>query len=228
MQSDCNRPLIQESGPLVMDSDVMKNNVRTIIITAYLPTVSASAVGAYSQKLEALAIVKIKNDPRIQLWIDINTEVSKWIHQGEHNILMGGWNSKASEVNTWKGTQGIANLICNLQGFSDALITYQQSKYSPINGIYCSAPIAENRGEWLSFGRLVGYHRALWIDINENSLLGFRKHDIVPPMDRNLCLEDTRTVIKCNHTLRARFVKRGIYQKIHYIHNRSIYLPQHI
>ena len=36
-----------------------KNNVRTIIITAYYPTVSASAGVAYSQHLEALVITKI-------------------------------------------------------------------------------------------------------------------------------------------------------------------------
>ena len=49
-----------------------KNNIRTIIITTYLPTASASAGGEYSQQIEALEIMKIKNDPRTQFWIDLN------------------------------------------------------------------------------------------------------------------------------------------------------------
>ena len=49
-----------------------KNNIITRIITAYCPTVRASPGGAYSQQLEALAIMKIKNVPRTQFWIDLN------------------------------------------------------------------------------------------------------------------------------------------------------------
>ena len=45
-------------------------------ITSYCPTVSARAGGAYSQKLEAVTIMKIKNDTRTQFWIDFNTEIS--------------------------------------------------------------------------------------------------------------------------------------------------------
>ena len=67
----------------------VKNNVRTRIITTYCPLLSASAGGAYSQQLEALSIMVIQNDPRTQFWIDLNTEIYKWIHQGEKIILMG-------------------------------------------------------------------------------------------------------------------------------------------
>ena len=77
-----------------------KNNVRTIIITPYCPTVSDSSGGAYIQQLEALTIMKTRNYPRTQLWIDLNTEISKWIHQGGKIILMGDLNSEELEVNT--------------------------------------------------------------------------------------------------------------------------------
>ena len=83
-----------------MDDAARKNNVRTRIINTYWPTVRASSGVSYSQQLEALTIMIIQNDSKIQLWIDPNTEISKWIHQVEHIILMGEWNSEASEVNT--------------------------------------------------------------------------------------------------------------------------------
>ena len=44
---------------------------------------------------------------------------------------MGDWNSEASEVNTCMETQGLTNKICDIHGYSDALITYQQSKDCP-------------------------------------------------------------------------------------------------
>ena len=157
------------------------NNVITRIITAYFPTVSASAGGAYSQQLEFLVIMKIQNDPRNQSWIDINTEISKGYIKEKKNIL-GDWNGEASYVNTLMGTHGLTNTICNLHGYSDYTIAYQQSKDWTIIGIYCSASLTTNQGGLLSFGRLVGDHRALRIKINENRLLGFWQHDIIPPM----------------------------------------------
>ena len=76
----------------------------------------------------------------------------------EQIILMGDWNSEASEVSTWMEAQGLTNRICNFHGYSNATIKYQQSKYFPIDSIYCSSTLAENWGGFLSFGILVGDH----------------------------------------------------------------------
>ena len=54
----------------------MYNNKRTIIITAYCPTASASSVGAYSQQLKSVAIMKIQNDLRNKFWTYLNKEIS--------------------------------------------------------------------------------------------------------------------------------------------------------
>ena len=127
------------------------NNMRTIIINTYFPTSRASTGGVYIQQLESLYIMKIQNDPRIQFWIDLNKEISKWIHKGEQIILMGDWNSEALEVNTWMETQAITNTICKIHGYLNAPITYQQSKYCPIDSIYCLASLEANWGGFLSF-----------------------------------------------------------------------------
>ena len=135
---------------------------------------------------------------------------------------MVDWNSEALEVNTCMETQGLNNKICNIHGCSDAPITYQQSKDCPIDGIYYSSSLAENRGGFLYFGRLVGDQKYLWIELNENRLLGFWQHEIIPPMAWNLCLADPRTIKKFNDTLHTSFIRHDIYQKIHYIHNQAI------
>ena len=60
-------------------------------------------------------------------------------------------------------------------------------------------------------------------------LLGFWKHDIIPPVERNLRLGYPSTINKCNDTLQTSFVKHDIYQNIHYKHNQAIYtLPSHL
>ena len=85
--------------------------------------------------------MKIQNDLRNQLWIELNTEILKLIRQGEHIIIIGGWNSSALEVRTRMEKQGPGNTICNIHGYSNALITYQRSKDCPINSICYSVPI---------------------------------------------------------------------------------------
>ena len=136
---------------------------------------------------------------------------------------MGDCTISESEVNTWMETQGLTNTICNLYGYSNAPITYQQSKYCPICGIYCPDSLAEKWGGFLSFVILVVYHQALWVEINKNRLLGFWQHSIIPPMAWNLCLADPRTIKIFNDKLHTSFVKHDIYQKIHYIHVRAGY-----
>ena len=76
------------------------NNARTRIVTAYYPTVSASTRGAYIEQLESLKIMKIQNDPRNQSWIELSTDIAKFMDQVEQIIIMGACNSEASEVNT--------------------------------------------------------------------------------------------------------------------------------
>ena len=60
--------------------------------------------------------MKIQNDPRTQFWIDLNSEISKWIYQVEKIILTGDWNNEALEVNTCMETHGLTNTIYNLHG----------------------------------------------------------------------------------------------------------------
>ena len=75
----------------------------------------------------------------------------------------------------------------------------------------------------------MGCHRALWIEVHEILLLGFRKQDSIPPMAWNLRLEDPRTIKKFNDTLLTSFLKNDIYHRVHYLHNRDIYpLPTHL
>ena len=91
-------------------------------------------------------------------------------------------------------TQGTANTICDLHGYSDAQIIYKQLKDCPIDGIYCTAHITSNQVGLISCGGIVGDHRYLWIEFHERMLLIFQQNSIIPPMARNLHLEDPRKI----------------------------------
>ena len=54
-------------------------------------------------------------------------------------------------------------------------------------------------------------------------LLGFRQHEIIPPMTQNLCLSDPKTINRLTYTLHTSFVKHDIYQKFYYIHVQARY-----
>ena len=54
-------------------------------------------------------------------------------------------------------------------------------------------------------------------------LLGFRQHDIIPPMAQNFRLGDHIKINKFNDTLHTSFAKQDIEQNIHYIQNQDIY-----
>ena len=92
-----------------------------------------------------------------------------------------------------------------------------------------SSSCGKTGGGVLSFGRIVGYNRVLCIESQKSILIGFQKHDIITPMSQNPRLEDPRTIKKFIDTLHTIFVKPDIYQKVHYLHNQSIYpLPTHL
>ena len=72
-----------------------KNNFRIILVTAYSPTIRNSTGGTYSQQVQSLTIMKIKNELRNPFWIDLNTNTTKWMYQGEQIIIMGYWDSES-------------------------------------------------------------------------------------------------------------------------------------
>ena len=50
--------------------------------------------------------MKIQNDPKNQLWIDLNTQIEKCMDQGEQLILVGDWNSEVSGGDQMDGNTG--------------------------------------------------------------------------------------------------------------------------
>ena len=81
----------------------------------------------------------------------------------------------------------------------------------------------DNYRGYLAFGKLLGYHRELWIDIPQDSLIRFHQHEIIPPLSRNLQLDDPCKVRRFNTVLHKRLRKNNLYSCITVIHQLGVY-----
>ena len=59
------------------------------------------------------------------------------------------------------------------------------------------------RGGWTAFGDGIGDHRAGFIDIRVNDIVGAHKLDIIPRNARRLTCEDPRTMSRYNNHLKS-------------------------
>ena len=79
-------------------------------------------------------------------------------------------------------------------------------------------------GGYIAFGKLVGYHRGLWIFITQSSLIICYQRKIIPPLARHLQLDNTHTVRSFNTIIHHIFLNNNIYSRITDIHKLEVYL----
>ena len=171
-----------------------KNGLITRIAMVYCACKSSGTGSAYFQQQEGLLLDGITACPREQFYNDLCKEITQWKANGEQLIIMGDWNIKFQDVRRWMEEMGLKEIICENHGYDEAPATYHRSKNSPIDGIWCSPLLVAAFSGYAEWGFLAGDHRLLWFDIPEFLLLGFNKHDLVPPLARRLRQEDPRTV----------------------------------
>ena len=81
---------------------------------------------------------------------------------------------------------GLFNSIYELHEYDEAPISYQLSKYCPIDGIYFSTSIMSPYGGYLLFGKIGGDHRVIWVNTHQAALIGFHQNKIISPLARRL------------------------------------------
>ena len=77
-------------------------------------------------------------------------------------------------------------------------------------------------GGYLAFGKLVGYHKGLWIDTPQDAFIGFHQHKTIPPLSRHLQLDYPRKVRRFNMVLHDSFLKYKVYSHITSIHQLEV------
>ena len=97
-------------------------------------------------------------------------------------------------------------------------ITYQRSTRNPINCIFGSPSLEISKGDCLSFGRLVGDHRALRMVIPIYLIYGFDPPTPSHPNSRRLKMKDPCVVDIYLDILHEECLKEDLYTRMNYIH----------
>ena len=102
-------------------------------------------------------------------------------------------------------------------------ITYQRSKHDPLDCVFGTSTIQMRNGGCLSFGKLIGDHRGLWLDIPNEILFGFNPQPISHPNARRLKMADPRVVAKYNDYLHNKYFIDRLYERWDYLHKIACY-----
>ena len=96
----------------------------------------------------------------------------------------------------------------------DAPETSQRGSH-PIDEIFVSTGINVKRGGFLEHAHLPTDHRAVWIEINQDDILGANAAEIPKAQGRRLKCKDPRTVKKYNKILDTYLSRNDFYTRIH-------------
>jgi hypothetical protein len=144
-------------------------------------------------------------------------------------VLMGDFNSEYGDLREWMMDLGLLDIIGKKHGYDNAPKTYNRSKPAPIDCIFTSANMEGLSSGFLSFGKLVGDHRGLWVDIPKHTLFGCNIPPHTNPAARRLKLNDPRIVKKYLEHLHNAIEDADMYQRMNTLHARTVHpLPQHL
>ena len=122
----------------------------------------------------------------------------------------------------------LINSIYELHKYYESPITYQRSKYCPVDAIYCSRLVMAHYVGYLALRKLVGDHRGLWMNILQSYLIGFHQNKIIPPLARHIRLYIPHSVRRVKNVLHHIFLNDNVYSCIKPIHELAVYpLPPH-
>ena len=186
-----------------------KSNIKVRIITAYNPckTSHNRPATVYAQHKRYLLSKNKSTCPRTQFQIDLCNQIRQRQQNNNRIVLMIDLNENMSRTNG-----PLLQAIIHDIGLIDPIKLRHHSLPPPvtqnrgscqIDGIFTSPELRNIlRGGWTAFGDGIGDHRAGYIDIKVNDIIGVHKLDIVPRNARRLTCDDPRTIQRYNNYLK--------------------------
>ena len=201
-----------------------KNEVKTTFITCYCPVISNSPGAVYSQHLIYMAENKNKIPdgiicPRQLYGHDLQIFLQTKSDLGHQLMVMGDFNSEYEELKTWMSSSGCVDVLQTKYGTCP--ITYQRSAEDPLDCCFGDSSLKIKRGGCLAFGRLIGDHRGIWIDIPNELIFGFNPPPLTHPNARRLKTKDPRCVKRYNEKLDEYCENEQIYYQMDNLHSMA-------
>ena len=179
-----------------------KRNTKTRIITAYRPS-NGKSPGSVNMQ-HHLHFYKSQGDtdaPRKKFIDDLTDQIIKWKSQGELIILGGDMNT--GDRNSADSLQRFWAPFVEATGLVDAHKKHLSNTWLPptcergsvqIDFMFISPGIRIYRAGFLPFGKYPGDHRAIWIELVTEDILGTNPEPLRKPEARRLKLQDPRIV----------------------------------
>ena len=208
-----------------------KNGLNTTIFTCYCPTRNTSPGSVFSQHLTYMAENKdhlpTNTCPRQLFGMDLKNVISEYIDLGHQIIVMGDFNSEYAKLKHWMLQLGLQDIIAEQHGPGPK--TYERSKNSPIDCIFGTPQIRMTSGGFLSFGKLMGDHRGIWIDVPSHIIYGYNPPHPTLFQARRLKVLDPRVVKKYQDHLHASMQSKDLFYRMESLHKRTVFpLPEHL
>ena len=192
------------------------------IVTAYRPIADQSnrPGTVFSQQEKYFAEQNQIRNPRSAILEDLGRHIQKWIRQQEQ-IIMGidlnedTWDSSAAEtIENW----GMKNILKQHHPNKQKVATCNKNHRNiPIDAIWTTPGIDCNQCGMLGFGQLDQGrvdHRLLWVDIDEQSIFGFKPPPPAKRPSHGIPLRDPKLVKKINRRVTAERKRNHIPQRL--------------
>ena len=195
-----------------------KNNQKVRIIQVYCPALPTETTNnsTYAQHHRYFLTKNITECPRKLFFQHLQQFVSGRMDKQEQIIIMGDFNHslESTAILQFQTSLNLHNMHKTLySNFNTNIPTYDRGSQT-IDAIFASQGITAIKGGFLDFQRFPTDHRALWLDLDINTLFGQIPPNITPPNKRRLQCEDPRAVSKFCAKYKALIKEAGLPDKV--------------
>ena len=163
-----------------------KNKIHTTIISGYRPCRNLKDDNStYNQQLRYFVAKGIDKCPR-QIWLeDMERFIKEKQTKGHQIILLADMNEDVEEdmMIGWARKVKLKEVVSKTT--SEKVATHNKGS-APIDGIFLSYTLSATRAGYFPFGSIQSDHRALWVDIERDLILGFKPPTNNPTTMRRL------------------------------------------
>ena len=194
-----------------------RKGIQTRIISAYRPvrTFDDEALTVYSQQELFFRQNGEWRDPREAFFEDLDTEIQMWTLAGDQIILGMDVNEdiRHPDIIKWRDKWSLVEPLHNAHGNINVATCRSNESQTPIDTIWITPGLTITQTGMTGFGEMdlgSADHRMLWIDVNQESMFGFRP----PPPQRRpnntLPLHDPRIVRRYNKIVHQERLALGL------------------
>ena len=167
-------------------------------------------------------------NPRIAFFEDLNVCIQSWINDGDQIILGMDTNEDihSDTIEAWTSSWGLIDGLRQTHPTLARVATCNKNgNHIPIDGIWISPGLNIQRAGMTGFGELYpdSDHRILWIDIQIESLFGFRTPAPAKRPTDSLPIRDPKAMAKYNRYVKTQFKHHRIAEKTFYLEEKALH-----